>query len=697
LRAADAQVADPAGGRSAPGGARAASSGAPLARPALERSIRSLPIWWRILAIAVFNFLLAAVLLLLIWDGAQRLTAAWNDVRQIRQSEQLIVMIDSDAERLQNRIHRYFNQPDENLLVDLVTRSESLISRLRVQARLDPLISEVAPSLTETTERFLRGFDELRATRSAISTAYELDFLRTARELAGTYAVLDSATPRTESSLWPTLTKSREAFNSMLLAANAYYLSNAREAGEEAKRNAELIRRTAPVMLALAENEVQREALRALQAKAEIATQALASLADRLVTQARLLRDEIDSNAEAMAASTDQLTRAIRAREASAQELFGRALRDVETQVVAVAAGFAVIVLLMGIAISKSISDPLRQLRRAMLAIVAGEYRHPVAGREARDEIGEMAAAVEVFRENAIARQAAEDALRSAKERAETALVELRDAQASLVEAEKLAALGSLVAGVAHEVNNPVGISLTVASSLARRCRDFAAELEGAALKRSRLREFVAGNEEAAEQLVANLHRAGDLIQAFKQVAVDRSDGQRRRFDLRQACDQIASSLRPGVKNAQVQLQVDIPDGIVMDSYAGALGQVLTNLFLNAVTHGFRAGRAGSVVIFAEQSGRDHVALVVRDDGAGMSEDVQRRAFEPFFTTRRGEGGSGLGLHVVYNLVTGRLGGRIMLHSQPGAGTMFRMSLPMVAPSEEPARALAPGPVAIDG
>jgi signal transduction histidine kinase len=655
-----------------------------------ERSVRASPIRWRILAIAVLNSAVALVLLLLIWDGAQALSRAWIELREVRQSEKLLVSLDSEAGRLQSLIHRYFNQPNPSVLAEIIRRRESLMSRLRAQASLDPLTAGPAQELIEITERFITGFDDLRAVRSALAATYDTDVLRPAKDMAGLYAIIDSTTEGNRSLISPSLGKSREAFNAMLLAANAYYLSTSQDAGDEAKRNAEMIERTAPVMIDLADGDLQRSALTALRERATAIRRGLGLLTEHFATQARLLRDAIDDNAAQMGAVTSQLTNTIQERERAAQESFDDTLREVYAKVATVALGFLLLVVGIGVAIARSISGPLDELKKAMDAIVHGDYGHRVQGLEARDEIADMARAVEVFRENAIAKREAEDALRAAKERAETALSELKDTQTSLIEAEKLAALGGLVAGVAHEVNNPVGISLTVASSLQRRCELFAREVEDGQIRRSRLAEFVDGNRDAATQLVANLQRAGELIQAFKQVAVDRSHADRRLFDLKESTEQVITSLRPGLKKSQIRLVIDVPDGIVMDSYPGPLGQVITNLFLNAVNHAFPEDQPGTISIVARTSGADQVHLVFRDNGAGMPDDVQRRAFDPFFTTRRGEGGTGLGLHIVYNLITRRLGGRIVLSSMPGVGTTFRINLPLTAPREELHPAPAP-------
>jgi signal transduction histidine kinase len=229
-------------------------------------------------------------------------------------------------------------------------------------------------------------------------------------------------------------------------------------------------------------------------------------------------------------------------------------------------------------------------------------------------------------------------------------------------------------------VNNPVGISLTVASSFERRAAAFEHELQSKApLRRSQLEAFVHSSKDASQQLVANLQRAAELIQSFKQVAVDRSHAEQREFDLQEATEQIVASLRPVLKKSPVTLQMNVPEGLIVNSYPGSYGQVLTNLFLNAINHAFADGRAGTIKFEAKPRGTDDIEIVFSDDGAGMTPEVQRQAFNPFFTTRRSEGGTGLGLHIVYNLVTQQLGGRMMLDSRPGQGTTFRIIIPRTA------------------
>jgi signal transduction histidine kinase len=198
-------------------------------------------------------------------------------------------------------------------------------------------------------------------------------------------------------------------------------------------------------------------------------------------------------------------------------------------------------------------------------------------------------------------------------------------------------------------------------------------------LRRSQLVEFVRTSRDAAQQLVGNLHRAGELIQSFKQVAVDRSQAERRRFNLSEATDQIIASLRPVLKKASIALSVEIPESLAIDGYPGSYGQILTNLFLNAANHAFAGRCSGAVTISAKPRGKDDVEIIFADNGAGMTPDVQRQAFDPFFTTRRNEGGTGLGLHIVQNLVTQQLGGRMMLDSRLGQGTTFRIIMPRAA------------------
>jgi len=266
------------------------------------------------------------------------------------------------------------------------------------------------------------------------------------------------------------------------------------------------------------------------------------------------------------------------------------------------------------------------------------------------------------------------------KRRLAEAALRASETQRYLIETERLAALGGLVAGVAHEISSPIGTSLTVASTLAHRSADFTDQIASGQVRRAKLVEFADGCRGATEQLVANLQRAGGLIQSFKQVAVDRSSDDRRAFDLKLATEQVIASVRARLLKSQSSLAVEIPSDIALDSYPGAYGQVLTNLIFNAVTHGFTDGPGGHMLIKARRLGMDQVEITFADDGSGIPQEVQRRVFDPFFTTRRPQGSTGLGLYIVYNLVTQQLGGRIALGSAPGKGTTICMTLPLHAP-----------------
>ncbi len=270
--------------------------------------------------------------------------------------------------------------------------------------------------------------------------------------------------------------------------------------------------------------------------------------------------------------------------------------------------------------------------------------------------------------------------LRAAKEHAESALGALQGAQRQLVEAEKMASLGGLVAGIAHEINTPIGIAVTAATHLQESSRQLVARIDARELKASELPAFRDNVNESMRLILGSLERALHLITSFKKVAVDQSSEQRRRFDLRGFLDDVRTALAPTYKHTSHQLDIDCAEGIVADTYPGALFQVLTNLVHNALVHAFAEGSAGHMQVSVQADG-DGFVLRFRDDGIGMAETVAARAFEPFFTTRRGSGGSGLGLHVVFNLVTQMLGGRIELHTAPGAGCEFVLRLPLQAPA----------------
>lgn len=271
------------------------------------------------------------------------------------------------------------------------------------------------------------------------------------------------------------------------------------------------------------------------------------------------------------------------------------------------------------------------------------------------------------------------------RELAEGELVEslhhLEMTQSHLVESEKMASLGGLVAGVAHEINTPVGIAVSAASYLQDRTSAVRRKLEHGELAGDDLRAYLNDAADSARLLLSNANRAARLVQSFKQVAVDQTSDERRHFDLRQYIEETLLSLRPRISASGIDVRIDCPPEIRMDSYPGPLSQVLTNLVLNAVQHAFDPDRPGRIQIAVEPVGTDEVVLRCEDDGRGIPPDLHRTIFEPFFTTRRGSGGSGLGLHLVYNIVTIRLNGSIEVRSREGGGAAFVLRLPRVTRS----------------
>jgi len=268
------------------------------------------------------------------------------------------------------------------------------------------------------------------------------------------------------------------------------------------------------------------------------------------------------------------------------------------------------------------------------------------------------------------------------RSRAEAAL-QASEFERYLMNAERLSGLGRLVAGVAHEMSTPIGTSLTVASSLRHRCGAFDTEIATGQLRRSKLAAFINDSLNAAGQLVVDLERASGLLQSFSQVAVDRSGAKRRPFDLKLSTEQILSSLQPSLRNMKLSFVIDIPDSIIMDSYPGPYGQVLTDLVTNAAVHAFADARGGHILIEARPLDEGQVEINISDNGEGMAANVLQHAFDPFFTTRRFHGHAGLGLFIVHNIVTEQLGGRITLSSAPAKGTTFRITVPTTAPGNE--------------
>ncbi|MBW3808039.1 PAS domain S-box protein [Aeromonas jandaei] len=254
---------------------------------------------------------------------------------------------------------------------------------------------------------------------------------------------------------------------------------------------------------------------------------------------------------------------------------------------------------------------------------------------------------------------------------------DLKQAQQTLVESEKMASLGSLVAGVAHEINTPIGISVTASSYLQERVADFKSHIESKQLSRSYLNEFTVNLDESMQLLQGNLRRASELIASFKQVAVDQSSEARYNFSLADNLHQVVVSLGHKLKKAQCEVDIQCDPKLSIFSFPGSFTQIYSNLILNSINHGFdNWDKPKKITIKVEQQGEE-LLIDYSDNGRGIPPEILPRIFDPFVTSKRGQGGSGLGTHIIYNLVVQLLRGRIHCASEPGNGAEFHIRLPI--------------------
>jgi signal transduction histidine kinase len=329
---------------------------------------------------------------------------------------------------------------------------------------------------------------------------------------------------------------------------------------------------------------------------------------------------------------------------------------------------------------------PLDQLRESLIQASDTkdfDLNTIILPQNRKDEFADVADAVQRITrrlcDDLESRKAAELAMRQARDLTETAFKQLNETKNNLVQAEKMASLGGLVAGVAHEVNTPVGVILTSASVLSEETILFKNSLDAGAIKKSEVMRYSEMAIESSRLILANAERAAQLIQSFKQVAVDQTSEARRSFELGEYMDEVIMSLKPTLKRTSVMIEVSCPEKINLDGYPGAISQVITNFLTNALAHAFAEGQIGLISLSATRSD-DNVTLSFEDNGGGIPPEHLKKIFDPFFTTKRGSGGSGLGLNVVYNLVTQTLGGSLIVHSELGKGTSFIACFPLIAP-----------------
>lgn len=255
-------------------------------------------------------------------------------------------------------------------------------------------------------------------------------------------------------------------------------------------------------------------------------------------------------------------------------------------------------------------------------------------------------------------------------------LQRLKSTQQQLINNEKMASLGGLVAGVAHEINTPVGVGVTAASTLIESTRSVGAKYESGELTNSALKQYISHATSAAEIILGNLERAANLIQSFKQIAVDQSNSEVRNINLNDYLGQVLVSLNPQLRKTNLHSELNCPADIEISSFPGAISQIVANFVMNSITHAYDKDEAGCLSIEVSENAKGEICICYSDDGKGILPENISRVWDPFYTTNRAGGGSGLGLHIVYNLVTQHLCGNIEIDSRQGHGTTICLFLP---------------------
>ena len=274
------------------------------------------------------------------------------------------------------------------------------------------------------------------------------------------------------------------------------------------------------------------------------------------------------------------------------------------------------------------------------------------------------------------------DALKTSNQELLNTLATLHQYQNQIVETEKMASLGQMVAGVAHEVNTPIGLGVTASTLLQDKLADIQKAFDEKKLTSSQLARFLSESKENLGIIYRNMERAASLISSFKRVAVDQSNENRRQFNMLQLINEVLLSLRPNLKKTQHQIIVNCPAELELDSKPGPINQILINLIMNSLIHAFEHVEQGEIQINV-QVANNNCQLLYTDNGAGVPESIKKRIFDPFVTTKRGEGGSGLGLHLVYNLVTQALNVKICLDSTLGQGIRIQIDFPVIVISNK--------------